>query len=303
MWLRGFGLIIIFAFLIYVGWKIIKAEILLERMCYLIVGSILVALFSVIAYWDPAWAAPFLTIRLLIMTVFSTINNQKLVDLNEKERQSRVYANMAVTIFSPIKEMNKDTDKLLQSGYILQKLSDNEKLPVHQKINIFFSPDLLLKRRIHNPDKVLNKYLTKIEQLSEEFEKSSNLIEKNLKNIIQKRSNIWSEFKSFCNTLISSGDCITNEVGYEMVFAFAIADAKKAYRYQNFPFYKMNRDQLRSKLIELSFKEDMDEYQRDKDALIKTMNEMDGLINGLISDWQREYNLIPSDIAPNINLV
>ncbi len=223
-----------------------------------------------------------------------------MVNIKEKERQSRVYANMAVTIFSPIKKMIKDTEELLQTGFIYRRMTNIERQPAGEKQDVFISPNLFLTRRKHNPDNVLNKYLPKIEELSKDFEISSQCIEKILKNILSKKGDKWEEFKTLCanSNLNWSAGIIINEEAYETVFILAITDAKKLDdRYSEHRFYKNNKNKLRSILIDLSFKEDLNEYQNNRDALMKTMKEMDDLIDGLISDWMREYDLIDSDVS------
>lgn len=80
-WLREIAGLAIFILFCYILYKIHKSE-KIEKMIFGIMAIIFAALFFVVIYWDPAWAAPFLTIGLLLMTVFSTVSNQRLVDLN-----------------------------------------------------------------------------------------------------------------------------------------------------------------------------------------------------------------------------
>jgi Ca2+/Na+ antiporter len=275
-----------------------------NRVQYLIIFVeilIVISFISLLIFWDPSWATIFLTMGLLIVTLGYTISNQMNVDLIKNERKSRIYKDMALTIYSPIHFLMKETNINLQTGYVFVKWINNQLVPSEERIWIIQSPNDLLNKQVHDPDKVLSKYFHEIKKICDEYDEVSKELELLLKKIDEKRKNIWEQFETFCRNL--KKDPLNFQQGHlESIFGLIISNKidLKRYpnlkRYQGFSFFEENREILLSKLHQMSFNENIEEYQRIKALFISLEEKYDAIMKCLLIDWQKEYDLIEPDV-------
>jgi len=257
---------------------------------------IVISFISLLIFWDPNWATIFLTMGLLIVTLGYTISNQMNVDLIKNERKSRIYKDMALNIYSQIHFIMEETNQNLHSGYVFIKLINNQLFPVEERIRIINSPNYLLNKQVHDPDKVLSKYIHEIKQICDEYDESSKELEALLKKIDDKRKTTWEQFEKFCRPL--KKDPLNFQPGdLEAIFGLVISNPKADLkRYLNFSFFEENRDSLLLKLHDMSFDEDIAEYQRIKTLFVSLQEKYDPIMKHLLIDWQKEYDLIESDV-------
>ena len=269
-----------------------KPEFLVNFVEILVIISIIFLLMI----GDPNWATLFLTIGLLIVTLAYTITNQMNLELIKNERKSRIYKDMALNIYSPIHYIMKETNENLLTGYVIVKWINNQSFPIEERISIIQSPNDLLHKQVHDPDKILSKYINEIKIIFDGYDKTSKELEITLKKIDEKRKSIWEQFEKFCRGL--KKDPISFQSGdLESIFGLVISNPKvNLKRYLNFLFFEENREVLLLKLHEMSFDEEIAEYQRIKALFITLQKGYDPIMKCLLNDWQKEYDLIESDV-------
>ena len=253
----------------------------------------------------PIWIQAAFTIALVIITAHYASSTQVLVKISheqqmqaEHERKRQIVIDMARNIYSPIRDLSiANTKNWLEDGEIVIKGFNVLKVPPDERINIFNDHPLkYLNQMIHPPDMILLKYLDQIRESSIEYDRYAKEIEKLISKINEKRLVIWPEFKNLCNFLNESGPAFINEIDYERIFAWIVANKKLKLRYQPDKFILENKDVLLSKLYDNSFKEDMEDFNKIKTSFIEMLIKFDKILSDLLSDWIKEYDISNSMI-------
>lgn len=292
---RVVAVFLIIGILIYQHNKI-KQEDRVRFLILFVEVLIGISFISLLIFWDPNWATIFLTMGLLIVTLGYTISNQMNVSQIKNERISRIYKDMALRIYSPIHFIMKETNEALFSGYILVKFINNQSMPIDERMRIINSPDELLNKQVHDPDRILKKYLIGIKQICRDYEEKSKELDILLEKIERKRQAIWPQFETYCRSL--KKDPLNFQGGdLEATFGLIIANPdKKLRRYMNYQFYEDNKRLLFEKLQEWSLMDEITEYNHLKNEFITLQERYDPIMHKLLIDWQKEYDLIESDV-------
>ncbi|AGK61521.1 hypothetical protein Asulf_01543 [Archaeoglobus sulfaticallidus PM70-1] len=265
--------------------------------------------FLITALMDSNWALALLTLALVIITAWYARSNHKYVKLFEKERKRRVIGEIARSIFSPILTSLSISKEYLEKGYFIILRQDKVRL------DLLSSPNYYLKEKvnIHTQnrysgvycsaeyllsfsDEILDKHISKIRELSQEFDEYRNRLEVLLKEIVPV---VFSEFRDFCEEIIEEyrkseqSIKIEKDDDYYRLLSYVIGGTKSlpdGHEWKEF-WEKYRTKMLSWILQDPSLREKIDRFNKIKEELINTINKLEEEINNLFKEWRNEYGL------------
>jgi len=272
---------------------------------------------------DSNWALVVLTFVLVCITAWYAYCNHKYVRLLEKERKRRVIGEIARGVFSPMLSSLSMSKKYLKDGSFVILRPSKVRVDLYppsyhlQRAVVIFgdqggtsgaycSAEYLLSL----PDKILDKHISKIRQLSQEFDEYRNKLEDLLKEIAPL---IPSEFKDFCKKLVEeyrkSGRSIEfgREDDYYMLLSYIIGGVKSLPNGHVWrEFWEKYRSKLRSWIDQYStLKEKINHLEKTKEELLELINDLEKEIDSMFMEWKREYGLteIEMRLYPRYGLI
>ncbi|MCX6690351.1 MAG: hypothetical protein NTZ39_11795 [Methanoregula sp.] len=201
------------------------------------------------------------------------------------------------TIFSPIKNKIEEGRDFFERGYNIERYFYEQEIIPEERGKFKDSPNDFLKKMVHDPDIVLEKYLGKIKRMSDEYDNYSKRLEIINSEIFKQKDAIWTEFRKLCDVLNLPEKKFPNEDrDYLSIFTLTIADAKSVRNAQMYNFFNQHREQLRSFIMQSPLKELVEEYSNLRDDYMKFSDKFLKVLTDLFREWQRKYYLEESEI-------
>jgi len=219
---------------------------------------------------------------------------------NLSDKKIRVIQDMARTIFSPMQGLLEAENDHFKRGYNIELYYLNQ-LPESKNIRtVDLSPRSLLKKRIHDPDPILQKYLNDIQEMSDEYDTFSEQLEIINMTIIEKKDLFWDDFVKLCDSLNSPQGSLPNKEDYFTLFALTIADPKDLPRsYSMWDFYHLNRDVLRSFILKSPLAKNVREYVSLRQNFYVYSEHFLKVLTALKNDWIKTYLFLETDLLPS----
>ena len=258
------------------------------------------------------------TVVLVLVTSWYAGILYKELEINQMERRGKLIAEIARSIFSPMRLRLEESKHYLVSGYYLGSLKpldlrlDTIKSPISyltEEIDIIpsnFDPsniqglvtrpaktlleldeklgDLILKEELPEIQKLLNDF----ESYKKELKKTHEIINKNI-------IPIWADFKKYCLSIDKYG-LSEKEINFWLILHYTIIQQNYTENYSSAdndikPFINDNKEIIYKWLLESSLNADLLRFTNFKGSFINLIDSIIDKIDNLLSEWEVEYFL------------
>lgn len=262
----------------------------------------------------PIWIQAGATLALLAITMMSTyatmVTAQANRDLAEatqkqlieqtKERKSKIIKEIAQQVFQPIVSLFKSEKMAIESGYLCVLYSNDRKIRPSSYGFFILTPANYYKKQIYPPDPILKSRLDRIIELNKQYQAYAEKKNRVLEGIYLKQQGVLEQFGNYCLELKKDDDRLIIPQDTEAIFCQALANSNIP-GYQGFDFVNTNRSRLISKIRDLGFTDEIDEYKLLKKEFLDINKEYLSLISAIFNEWKCEYYLSELEVDGSLS--
>jgi len=253
-------------------------------------------------YIPPEWVQVIFTGILVVITGVYAYFTHKMAHANqdmakaaiiqaeyiEKEKKSRIIISMIHETYKPL---------FSQLQLKRRGLSNNNYNPLNVKELVPLEP--ILENQVHPPDKILQKYNDRINELSKKYDSYYYKEKEILKRFSSKQSIAYKEFINKYGK--GSGSGFFEIIGENYYLASLFNNLKNYPKEKdefifNNPIFIDNKDEILEFYSKSGISEIIDEYNLLKEEFTPLVDEFSTLIINLVREWQIEYSIIDSDL-------
>ena len=257
----------------------------------------------------PVWIQAGATVTLLIITLMSThatmvtaqanrelaeVTRQQLI-MDQTERKSKIIIEIAKTVFQPIIDLIEKEKDAIESGFIITSFLNDKKNHSPFIGKDCDAPNLFLKKMVYHPDTFLLKKMDEINILGNCYRHYCVRMNALLDRIYVKQQTRIRTFEELCISLRDVNDQVIFPQYTESIFSLAIADTYR-HEYNGYKFFDKYRISLTSKLRDLGFQDEIDEYKKNQEEFLEIASDYEKVMFELFSEWKREYSLTSNQI-------